>query len=155
MMSLIRHSAARRGIGRWSLVVAALALVACDDDPTEPGDVLGWEAELVGTGTFEDVVGVVAVVTNASSFTATIELADAPPEGVFSWTLMEGSCADPGDAVGSASSYPDLEVGDDGDAGEEADVVAALDEEGDYVVMVSDESDDDPVTVACGALQQD
>jgi hypothetical protein len=58
----------------------------------------------------------------------------------------------PGDRIGGADRYPDLEVEEDGTAAAEADVTAALDEEEDYIVSVLDESGAEPVVVACGTL---
>jgi len=136
------------------LVLAAFTLAACDDDDdsTTPPDPVEWEAELEGAGEFEEVTGVAAVLSTQSKFEATIEIQGAPADATFAWTVAAGSCAQPGNAVGAANAYPDLEVGEDGTAEAEAEVTAALNASGNYIVHVIDDSGDEPVTVACGAL---
>jgi hypothetical protein len=154
MLSWMRHPSGRPVLPRLALVVfAATAFVACDDDPIEP-DTFTWEGELAGVGEFDEVSGIAEVISGTASFVAGVQIADAPADATLTWTLREGTCADPGDAVGAAASYPALEVDDDGDAEEQATIAAGLDEEEDYVVVVTDESGDDPVTVACGALER-
>lgn len=69
--------------------------------------------------------------------------------------LSDGTCAEPGDPLGSASDYADLEADAEGDATAQAEVSGALAEDGDYVVLVTDESGEDPVTAACGALEHE
>jgi hypothetical protein len=153
MLSWMRHPSGRPVLPRLALIVfAATAFVACDDDPTDP-DTLSWDAELAGVGEFDDVTGIAEVISGTASFVAGIEISDAPEDAEFAWTLRAGTCAAPGTAVGTAASYPTLEVDDDGEAGEQANIAAALDEEDDYIVFVSDESGDESVTVACGALE--
>jgi len=130
------------------------ALAACDDDsPTDPVVPVEWEAQLAGAGVYEDIEGLAAVSSTATSFDAAIEIANAEEGAEFTWRVAEGTCAAPGDRVGAADRYPDLEVGADGTAGAEADVTGALDEDGDYIVRVLDETGQAPVTVACGALE--
>ncbi|HEX2167126.1 MAG TPA: hypothetical protein VHG09_07790 [Longimicrobiales bacterium] len=154
-MSSIYEFHARRLAGLSVAVLAStLALAACDDDsPTDPVTPVEWEAQLAGVGEFEDVEGLAAVSSTATSFDAAIEIAGAEEDAVFTWRVAEGTCAQPGDRIGAADRYPDLEVEADGTASAEADVTAALDEEEDYIVSVLDETGEAAVTVACGALE--
>jgi hypothetical protein len=153
MLSWMRHPSGRPVLPRLALIaIAATAVMACDDDPTDPAT-FTFEGELAGAGEFDEVSGLAEVIAGSSSFVAGVEIADGPADAVFAWTLMEGTCADPGDAVGAAASYPELEVDDEGDAQAQANIAASLDEEESYIVVVMDESGDEPVTVACGALE--
>lgn len=155
-MSLTCNSNARRlATLTISLLASTIVLAACDDDPTDPVVPVEWDAQLAGVGTYDDVEGLAAVSSTATSFDAAIEITNATEDAVFTWRVAEGTCAEPGDRIGAAERYPDLEVGEDGTAEADADVTAALDEDGEYIVSVLDESGDDPVTVACGALEID
>lgn len=154
-MSSIYESHARRLAAlSVSLLASTIALAACDDDsPTDPVVPVEWEAQLAGVGEFEDVEGLAAVSATSTSFDAAIEIANAEEDAEFTWRVAEGTCAAPGDRLGAADRYPDLTVEADGTASAEADVTASLDEDEDYIVTVLDESGEDPVTVACGALE--
>jgi hypothetical protein len=156
-MSLTHNSYARRlATLSVSLLASTIVLAACDDDsPTDPVVPVEWEAQLAGVGDYDEVDGLAAVSSTATSFDAAIEIANATEDAVFTWRVAEGTCAEPGDRVGAANRYPDLEVGEDGTADADADVTAALDEAGEYIVSVLDESGDEPVTAACGALEID
>lgn len=136
-----------------SLLASTFILAGCDDDPTEPVTPVEWEAAVAGDGEFEDIEGVAAVSAVATSFDAAIEIANAEADAVFAWHVADGTCAEPGDRIGGADRYPDLEVEADGTAAAEADVTAALDEEEDYIVSILDESGAEAVIVACGTLE--
>lgn len=152
MLSWMRHPSGRPVLPRLALIVfAATAVVACDDDPTDP-DTLTWEADIEGVGEFDEVTGIAEVVSGTSSFVAGIEIAAAPADAEFAWTLRAGTCAAPGAAVGAAAGYPALEVDDEGAADAQANIASTLDEDEDYIVFVTDESGEESVTVACGAL---
>lgn len=139
-----------------ALLACTIALAACDDDsPTDPVVPVEWQAQLAGVGEFADVDGLAAVSSTATSFDADIEIANAEEDAEFTWRVAEGTCAAPGARVGAANRYPDLEVAADGTASAEADVTAALDEDGEYIVSVLDETGQAAVTVACGALEID
>ncbi len=156
MIQSIRRSFDHRLIGRAAaVVVAALALSACDDDPVDQGPTHRWDAEIVGEGEFEDITGAAAVLSNSVAFSAAIEIEGAPADAVFAWAVQEGTCEDPGDRVGAEAAYPDLEADDDGFAEAEADDGFSMSDEEDYVVTITDESGDDAVTVACSVLVLD
>lgn len=137
------------------LIASTLMLAACDEDPVQVVVPDEWQAELAGVGAYEDVDGLAAVSSISTAFEATIDIASAEEGAEFTWRVAEGTCGAPGDRVGAADRYPDLEVEADGTATAEANVTAALADEDDYIVAVIDESGEDPVTVACGALAID
>lgn len=137
-----------------SLLASTIAVAACDDDPIEPIDAVEWEAELAGTGEYADVEGVAAMAFTATSFDAGIEIAGATEDDVFAWEVAEGTCAEPGDRLGAAAAYPDLEVAANGTASADADVNAVVDEDGDYIVRVIEDSGEEPVVVACAAFAE-
>lgn len=142
----------RLAVLSFSLLASTLAVAACDDDPVQPSADIEWEAELTGVGEYAEVEGLAAMSSSRTSFDVAIEIANATEDDVFAWEVAEGTCAEPGDRLGTAADYPDLEVAADGTAGAEADANAALDEDGDYVVRVIDDSGEAPVVVACGAF---
>lgn len=156
-MSSIRYPQARRlATVSASLLAFTVFLGACDDDsPIEPSDTVEWEAQLAGTAAYEEVEGLASVSSTATSFDAAIEIANGEDGAVFTWQIAAGTCAQPGDRVGAADRYPELEVAADGTAEAEADVTAALDEEDEYIVRVLDASGTAPATVACAALEID
>lgn len=131
------------------LVGAMFALAACDSSSDE-GQTLQWEADLVGGVAYPDVDGTASVIATSTVFTASIQISNAEPDDIFTWQVAAGSCTAPGARVGTADLYTDLEVDDDGDASEEAVVSAALNDGGDYIALVLDESGITPVTVVCG-----
>lgn len=138
-----------------TLLASTLLLAACEDDPTTPVVPVEWESQLAGVGTFDEVEGLAAVSSTSTSFDAAIEITGAAEDAVFTWSVAGGTCAAPGNRVGAADRYPDLEVAADGTASAEAEVTAALAEDGDYIVRVLDETGQQPATVACGALEID
>jgi hypothetical protein len=155
-MSPTHNSNARRiATLSVSLFTCAAALAACDDDPIQPVPAVEWAADVVGVGEYAAVEGIAAVSARQTSFDADIEIAGAGEGAAFTWQVAAGTCAEPGDRIGAANRYPDLEGEADGTAAAEANVTAALDEEEEYIVRVLDESGDEPVTVACGALEID
>lgn len=132
-------------------LMAVLAVAACDDDPAEPDTTL-LEAVLEGIEPYEDVEGDVDIESRSNSFTAEISIAGANEGDEFDWTVARGTCAQPGNAVGQAASYPALQVDEEGTASAEATVNVALDEDEDYIVRVIDNSGQEPAPVACGEV---
>ena len=155
-MASLQHTHARRVAAlAAALFVSSAVFTACDDDPTTPVTPVEYQAELVGAGEHEDVEGLATVTARSTSFDAEIEIANAEADAEFTWQVASGTCAAPGSRVGSAAQYDDLEVGEDGTASAEAEVPVGLSASGSYIVRVLDESGDEPVTVACGALETD
>ena len=134
------------------IAMLLFAAAACDDDSSEPGDPIEWTADVAGVGTFDEVEGTATVLSTSSAFEAAIEIASAPADTSFVWRVATGTCTQPGTIVGTADRYPELETAANGSAEAEANVTAALNPSGSYIVRVTDESAATPVTVACGAL---
>lgn len=148
-MDTIDSHARRAGRLAVTLLACSLGAAACDDSPTDPGDPVEWAAEL--TGNVLD--GTASVSSTRVSFEAAIEIENAEQDAVFAWYIAGGTCAQPGQRIGAASIYPDLDVASDGTADAEATVPAGLDEDDEYLVRVIDESGTNPVVVACGELE--
>lgn len=134
-----------------TLLASTIVLAACDDDPVEPIVPVEWLATLTG----DEIDGIASASSAGNAFDAAIEIEGAEADAVFTWDVSAGTCAAPGARIGAADDYPDLEVAEDGTAAAEAEVSAALDEEGAYIVRVRDETGQAAVTVACGALEVD
>ncbi|HEX6308057.1 MAG TPA: hypothetical protein VFZ69_07710 [Longimicrobiales bacterium] len=148
-MDTIDRSQARRVA--WlsvSLLACSIGLAACDDSPTDEGDPIEWEADL----TSNDLDGTVLVSSTRTRFEATIEIANADATEEYAWRIATGTCAQPGQRIGAATLYPDLDVAANGTAEAEATVAAALDEDDDYIAQVIDDSGTSPAVVACGEL---
>lgn len=133
-----------------ALFVPVIGVAACDDDPVTVDPVV-WLADLDGA----EVTGIASVASTNTTFEASIEIQGAAEDAVFTWEIAGGTCAQPGDRIGAADNYPDLEADAGGGAEAEANVNSGLDEEEDYIAIVRDETGQDPVTVACGALAID
>lgn len=156
MLSSIRRFFTNGRAGRPAvLLAAALTAGACDDDdPFDPGPTTEWAADLTGEGNYEDVTGGVVVVASDDALAAGIEIEGAADGDVFAWGVSEGTCAAPGDPIGDAGAYPDLEVDANGAAAAEADQDVGLEAGEDYIVQVTEESGNEPVVVACSALSE-
>lgn len=138
----------RRTAAILAVCSATIFTVACDDDGTSPPDPVLWEAELESNV----LAGIVDVSALQNGFTAGIEISDAQADAVFTWHIAEGTCADPGDRIGTEAIYPELEVAEDGTADAEATVAFGLEEDGEYIAAVVADDEGEPVYVACGAL---
>ncbi|HLU25221.1 MAG TPA: hypothetical protein VKZ58_05900 [Longimicrobiales bacterium] len=143
------------------LLTMAAALVACDDSSSDPQITeTTWQAELAGQGDFENVSGLVEVVSK-ESLTAEIEVEGLEPEGKYSWHIAAGTCSQPGDRVGGASDYPTLSANAEGKATATVTIGRRLEASGSYHASVffvdegdeEDEEDDETVVVACGNLE--
>ena len=138
----------RRAAAMVAVCAAAAATGACDDDGTSPPDPVLWEAELASNV----LAGLVDVSAQSNGFTAAIGIEDAAVDAVFTWHIAEGTCAVPGDRIGAATIYPELEVAADGTAEAEATVAFGLEDDGDYIAEVFADDEGEAVQVACGAL---
>lgn len=136
-----------------ALIISAIVFAACDDSPTTPVTPVEYQAALVGSDEHDEVEGIASVTARAISFDAEIEIANAEADAVYTWQVATGTCTQPGSRVGAADRYDDLEVAEDGTAAADAEVPVALSSSGSYIVRVLDESGDEPVTIACGALE--
>lgn len=153
MRSFLHNRARRVTTLSSAFIVSAAVFAACDDSPTTPVTPVEYQAALVGTDGHDEVEGSASVTARATGFDAEIEIANAETDAVYTWHVATGTCTQPGSRVGTADRYDDLEVAEDGTAAAAADVPVALSSSGSYIVRVLDESGDEPVTVACGALE--
>lgn len=142
-----------RGIRLAALGIGlGIAMVACDDDTTEPPITEGtlWAADLVAEGD-ADVGGIAAAESFDSELVAEIAITDADPDATYSWYIGEGAdCQDPEDRVGAADDYEALEPDAEGEAAGEASVDEGLDEDAAYHIAVWSDADE---LVSCGALE--
>ena len=152
---------------RWSALalLGAVATTACSDSPTDPPEPqFELSGEVVGQGDFGDFSASADAEVFTGNTDVTFELENVPEEAEdgLSWTFREGSCEDPGDALGEADDYPAIEADEDGTWTGTALVVPP--EEGVLVdIHVEDaEGNDDngdnddnggPLPVACGELE--
>lgn len=146
-------------------LAAAVALSACArvtaneatgqtdvdvESPLKKGE--DWSAGLKGMGTFTAVVGQVKATSLEGKTEARISLDGATAGGSHPWMIHEGSCNLPGAALGAATDYPAITVGQDGRGNAVATVNARLDEAKDYIVVVHASQSDMNTVVACGDL---
>lgn len=144
------------GRNRWISKLGAVAFIAvlagaCDDDPVAP-DPAVYEGEVEGVGDFSALNGEVAFDAAATTLDVSVRLADYPDQGGgFPWILREGTCADPGDALGELDDYPVIELDEEG---EWSDVVTASidNDEDSYVFELRRSADDGETVIACGDL---
>lgn len=157
MLASIRRFFGSGRRGRPALLLAAaLTVGACDDDddPIDPGPATEWAADLSGEGDYEDVTGAIIVLASDDALAAEIEIDGAADGDVFAWGVHEGTCATPGERIGDADAYPDLEAGANGAATAEADQDVGLESGQHYIIQVTEEGGDEPVVVACSALSE-
>ena len=146
-------------------LAAVLALGACvrtatneatgklDVDVESPGKKgEDWKAGLKGMGGFASVTGQVKATSLEGKTEARISIEGATVGGSHPWMIHEGTCNLPGTALGTASEYPLITIGNDGRGTAVANVMARLDEAKDYIVIVHASQSDMTTVVACGDL---
>jgi hypothetical protein len=144
---------------RTSLLAAALALVAagCDDSTTPPVvDPPQFLGNLVAAEGFEELEGSAVVVpVTATGFEVAMALEGAPAtDDGFPWLLREGSCAEPGDALGDWEDFPLIDPDGEGEWNAEVDV--PLDAEADgYVIDIRRAEDDLDTVMACAFVERE
>lgn len=98
---------------RAALAAGVLALAACKDTLTYPGEV-PFQAVLAPVGG-SGITGTVAAVSQGRNTTETaIGIDGGLPETRYAWRIHHGSCAALGTVVGGAGSYPDFITGTSG-----------------------------------------
>jgi hypothetical protein len=133
------------------ILLSALGAAACislsdaDSAPTV------WEAELTPERSYPDLSGQAAAVSDPNGTSTGISIEGAEPGAVHQWGLRVGSCTTPGGQVGPDSDYPELVVGEVGDASVDTHLAPRLASDGEYHVEVR-VSASDPTRVACGDL---
>lgn len=142
-------------LGMMVLLAAPLALLAaCDDDsPTTPPPTTTWTAEFSGTGEYAAVTGATEVAAGVQTSSALVAVVGAEAGDAFAWYIAEGSCAEPGNALGEPGNYGLIEADGEGEGAATAAIGATLDNEETYHVELY-LADDAAVTVACSALSR-
>lgn len=135
------------------MTAAAAFMVACDS-ATDPAVYPEWTGELEGATGYEQVEGDVEVKSKGSTFTAKIDVSGAA-QGAYKWEVAGNTCADPGNRVGAAATYTDLNVGEGGTASRNVTVTGTLNGTAKYHAAVFRVVDDERVNVACADLVRD
>ena len=81
-----------------------------------------------------------------------IEIANAAPGGTHPWEVQRGLCGADGDMFGSADDYEPIEIGNDGQASETAELDISLPRDGEYSVEVLASPTNRDLVVACANL---
>lgn len=81
-----------------------------------------------------------------------LDLSNATPGGVHPWQIHSGQCGSDMGVFGSASDYPALKVGDNGQATSNATVSVTMPSEGSYYASVGASTANPETIVACGNL---
>lgn len=133
------------------ILLSALGAAACigindtDSAPTV------WETELTPERSYPGVSGQAAAVSDPNGTSTGISIEGAEPGAVHQWGLRLGGCTTPGGQVGPDSDYPELVVGELGDASVDTHLAPRLASDGEYHVAVR-LSASDTSRVACGDL---
>ncbi len=129
------------------LPIALVLLAACASG-TEP-EIYAWEGELVGTPG-NPLNGNVAVISQFGRTEVSIQIEGGEPAATYAWRINEGTCAQEGDLLGGAASYPDLETNGEGTATANNTLAGSLRPDGGFAARVLA----DAVVSACGELRQ-
>lgn len=148
----------RKAVGPLALVACAAAfsfgfLAACDFEAVGPQQTL-WQGSLVPTPDFPALQGSVAAISHerARRTEVGIGVQGAPVGKSLMWKLREGTCAEPGDVVGTEEAYDILTVDEAGNVSDETVVhQVVLNTRRNYHASVR-EADGERRQVACGAL---
>ncbi len=140
----------RRWIGPSGALALLIALGGCDST-TEPNPQWSWEITLEAADGGE-LTGSAGVISNPSNLAAAVVIEGAEPEESYAWWIAEGSCDEPGDAVGELSAYPALDTDGDGEAGAEVTLARGLNPDHDFHVAVGQDVDGEVEIRACGDL---
>lgn len=133
------------------LLLAAAGAAACVDlDATEPAFTL-WEAELRPEVSYPDFSGQAAAISDRDGTSVGMAIEGAAPGAQHAWGVRLGSCATPGQQLGSDTDYPELQAGAAGSDTVETRLGARLAPSNTYHVGVR-LSAADTARVACGDL---
>lgn len=120
------------------------------ESPTKQGE--DWSATLRGVGGFAAVSGEAKAMVKEGNTEVRVSLNGAQAGGSHPWMVHEGTCAMPGQAVGTMSAYPPITIGATGSGTQTANLNARLDEAKDYIVLVHLSPNDMTNVLACGDL---
>lgn len=129
------------------VAVAAIACVNLGDDTA----VTVWETQLSPEIGYPDLSGQAAAVSRSDGTSIGIGIDGAEPGAQHVWSMGLGTCATPGQQIGSDADYPELVVGVTGHAESETHLGSRLSRGGAYHVAVQ-LSAMDASPVACGDL---
>jgi hypothetical protein len=144
-----------------SIVPVFLAVVgvaaACDSTTGPAPQPVEWRSDLSGVEGYAELSGEFVVHAAATSFDVELE-ADGLPAGEYGWEVAAGSCADPGNRLGTAASYATLTADEVGAVTGSATVAATLTALGEYhgaiFRLVTQGEEEVRVAVACGDLER-
>ncbi len=153
-------SARRRGPARSAaaLTLALSAVLAgCSDSGVDPlPDPPSYQGTLSPAEGWEGLAGgVVLTPLNGEGFEVLLTMEGAPEaEGGFPWLLRDGTCADPGQALGDWEEFPPIELDEAGGWGITVEVPIDDEAEG-YVMDIRRSADDRETPLACADLGTD
>lgn len=136
-----------------AIAAACLVALGCASGGSN-GDgefITDFDASLTSRGG-STVTGTARAVASLGRTAVTLEIDGARPGARHPWHVHEGRCGSGGAIVGSASSYPVLEVDEDGSERASGTIDVQLDDDRDYHVNVHASPSDLQTIVACGAL---
>lgn len=156
----------RRYVRTMVTLTTLAAIVGCNPfasqqrvgriDPENSSANTRWNATLSTPGGMTgavDVHGVASLSAHGSGKSvASISISNAAPSGLHPWHVYRGQCGDDGAVVGSATSYPLLNVDKDGTARSAATLPLELPTTGTYYVAVNASAANMQTVVACGNL---
>jgi len=160
------HMQTRRYVQIAATFTAVAAIAACNPfankqkvgqiDPQNASANTQWNATLSTPGGMTGAVDLHGTASLAASgqkkSLATVSITNAAPKGAHPWHVYEGQCGDDGAVVGSASSYPLLNVANDGHATASATLPLELPTSGSYYVVVNASAANMQTVLACGNL---
>ena len=136
---------------RGVILLSALGAAACLGVNDTDSATTVWETQLTPGLAYPAVSGQAAAVSQADGTSVGISIEGAEPGAAHLWGLRLGSCTTPGGQVGPDSDYPELVVGELGDASVDTHLAPRLASDGEYHVEVR-LSASDTSRVACGDL---
>lgn len=130
-------------------LLSFLAVSGCSTSPTQPSH-SAWEAQIAGVGEYAALSGYAAVASQFGGADVFVELTGVGG-AKFTWRIVRGSCSEPGSGLGSAASYPELEIPEAGTASVKYRLNQMLEIEGGYALVVRAT---DSEVAACGDLRR-
>jgi hypothetical protein len=128
-----------------------VSAAACDT-PTAP-DPLLWQADLVAESVADEMQGSVAMVAGTNTSIG-IGIFNGPAENTLRWVVRSGRCATTGTPVAPASTFPNMTVSAEGEAGAETTLRRRLDGNAEYAAEVFFVTDATPIRAACADLER-
>lgn len=140
-----------RVILRTLCVSATLMFTSCGVSVPEPEASL-WEGQILPTSSDRIIQGSIAVVSQRGRTEIGIAVQEADPNEGYGWSLVNGSCSEPGDPV--VEQLPELVTNSEGSASREVFLNEPLQSNGTYHVPVLGSEDSVSEPVACADLRR-